>query len=167
MINIAGGGKNDSPKLREQGLLIRHCETKYWMIQSIHLNNISRMSLHLGPNELGSLVTTGTTLISPCFPEAWTEITVLTTTDSLVYKLRKNRYIASNSLRRRCLQFKWQTTLSTLSHTLYTSQLLPDITNATRWKDPTTRPCVLFLTKQTLFLSRFCQSISAHPVFGA
>ena len=34
-------------------------------------------------NEQGSLVWTDTVLITPCFPEAWVGVTVLTVTDSL------------------------------------------------------------------------------------
>ena len=55
-------------------------------------STISPFQLRQGNRELGSLVRTGTVLISPFFLKVWTVITGLTITDSLSLRLRKLVY---------------------------------------------------------------------------
>ena len=50
------------------------------------------------PNEQVSLVLADTVLISPCFPEAWTGIAVLTITDFLLFRIKKSVYCRLQSL---------------------------------------------------------------------
>ena len=88
----------------------------------------TQFRFHQGTNEWGSLVRTDTVLISSCFSEVWTEITVLTIADSLSLRLKK-WCIASSTLWGRCLRSEWKNSQSTLSYTLNLLLLLPYPTN--------------------------------------
>ena len=65
--------------------------------QSMHVQNIFRMKLRHGPNEWGRLVWTCAALISPCFPEARTEITAFKTTDYFSLTLKIDTLLAAAS----------------------------------------------------------------------
>ena len=56
------------------------------------LQQFYQLGLRQGPNWWGSLVRTDAFLIFSCFLEAWTEINVLTITDSSSTRLRKLAY---------------------------------------------------------------------------
>ena len=49
------------------------------------------VTLRQWPNQQKNLRKTGTTLISPYFPKAWTGIIVLTITNSLAFRLRSKQ----------------------------------------------------------------------------
>ena len=58
-----------------------------------HPNNLHQKNfLHQGIRELGTLVRTGTVLISPFLLKVWTVVTGLTIPDSLSFRLRKLVY---------------------------------------------------------------------------
>lgn len=60
----------------------------------------SQFRQHQDPNEQVILVWTGTVFISPCFLKVWTGITVVTITDSLLFRLRKLVYCWQEPLKK-------------------------------------------------------------------
>ena len=60
----------------------------------------SQLKVPRGSSARASVVRTGATLISPYFPEAWTQIAVLTVNDSLLLRLRKLGYLKQQPLRK-------------------------------------------------------------------
>ena len=65
----------------------------------MHLKTFQGLRLRRGPNEWGSLVTNDASQISPCFPEARTEIAEFTITDSLTLRPRKLVYCKQQPLK--------------------------------------------------------------------
>ena len=128
--------------------------------QSMHVQNILRMKLRHGPSEWGRLVWTCAALISPCFPEARTEITAFKTTDYFSLTLKIDTLLAAASEDDSCnLNGKPSTPSSPITfnhhHYFHTPLILE------KGKTPTHAP------EYTLFFSVLCQSISANSVFSA
>ena len=64
------------------------------------LQPFSQLRLHQGSNERRSFMRNGAALISFTFSEAWTGLTVLTITDSLLFRLGKLVYYKLQPLRK-------------------------------------------------------------------